>query len=117
MPKTSLLADSLFYLRLLGFLEGLSYVALVCIAMPLKYMAGDPRAVQVVGMAHGLLFVAFVLVLLQVKVTRDWPLKKTALAFIASLIPFAIFYADVVLFRETPAKEPAAKTPASVPSP
>ncbi len=104
MPKSSFLTNSVFYLRLFGFLEGVSYVVLVCIAMPLKYMADAPRAVQVVGMAHGLLFVAFVLILAHVKVARGWPWGKTSLAFIASLIPFAIFYADWVLFRE-PATE------------
>jgi integral membrane protein len=92
--------DSLACLRWAGFLEGISYLLLLFVAMPMKYLAGDPRMVRVVGMIHGLLFIAFVLALLWVKLQRDWSDRKAFLGFAASLIPFAIFYADRALFRE-----------------
>ena len=93
-------ARSLLLLRVVGYLEGISFVVLLFIAMPLKYLAGDPRAVRVAGLIHGFLFIGFVLALLRVRLERNWPDRKTALAFLAALLPFAIFYADWVMFRE-----------------
>lgn len=85
-------------LRIVAFLEGISYLVLLGIAMPLKYMANKPEAVQTVGMAHGVLFVAYCLLLLAVAVGRKWSFKTVALAFIASLVPFGTFWADAKLF-------------------
>jgi integral membrane protein len=58
--------------RLIAFLEGLSFVLLVFVAMPLKYWAGVPLAVRIVGMAHGLLFLVFLGSLFDVAVKRGW---------------------------------------------
>ncbi|GAB2777477.1 DUF3817 domain-containing protein [Rhabdobacter roseus] len=96
----ALLKSSLGRLRIVGFLEGISYLVLLGIAMPLKYLAGQPEAVRVVGMAHGLLFVAYVLLVIQVTIELGWSWRKAFLAFVASLIPFGTFYADVKWFRE-----------------
>jgi hypothetical protein len=52
-------------LRIIGFVEGLSFLILLGIAMPLKYFFGLPETVRVVGMAHGLLFVLYVLLVIQ----------------------------------------------------
>jgi integral membrane protein len=68
--------------------------------MPLKYLAGQPEAVRMVGMAHGLLFVLYVLLVIMAAIERSWSFKKTVLAFLASLVPFGPFYADKKLFRE-----------------
>lgn len=68
--------------------------------MPLKYMMGIPKPNYFVGMAHGVLFISYVLLLALVTIQYKWSLKKAALAFIASLIPFGTFYADKKLFRE-----------------
>jgi integral membrane protein len=87
-------------LRIVAFLEGISFLVLLCIAMPLKYMADTPGPVRVVGMAHGVLFIAYVFLLLQVALELRWKLSRAVLAFIASLIPFGTFYADKKLFRE-----------------
>ncbi|WP_181956082.1 DUF3817 domain-containing protein [Dyadobacter psychrotolerans] len=96
----SLLKTSLGRLRIVAVLEGISFLVLLGIAMPLKYMAGIPQAVRIVGMAHGVLFVLYVLLLLQVAIERSWSWKKSILAFIASFIPFGTFYADAKWFRE-----------------
>ncbi|WP_317048755.1 DUF3817 domain-containing protein [Hymenobacter sediminis] len=69
---SSLLRTSLGRLRVVGFLEGISFLVLLGIAMPLKYLLGQPEAVRIVGMAHGVLFVAYVLLVLQVSLERSW---------------------------------------------
>ena len=94
-PKTT----SLSLLRIIAFLEGLSYIILLCIAMPLKYWGGKPEAVKIVGMGHGMLFIAYVILLIWVAFQLKWSLKKIALGFIASLIPLGTFWADYKLFR------------------
>lgn len=81
-------------LRMAGIAEGISFVTLLFIAMPLKYIAGDPRMVLYVGWVHGLLFMLFILALITVKITLEWKFKKTILSFLASLIPFGTFIMD-----------------------
>ena len=80
--------------------EGVSFVVLLFIAMPLKYLAGVPLAVRVVGMAHGLLFIAFVLVLIRASIARSWPFHRSLLAFVSSIVPFGTFAFDISLRRE-----------------
>ena len=65
--------------------EGVSFLLLLGVAMPLKYMAGMPMAVKVVGWIHGVLFVAFCYALMRAKMAHDWGVKETAIPFIASL--------------------------------
>ncbi|MBD2715036.1 DUF3817 domain-containing protein [Microvirga sp. STR05] len=97
--NSSLLSTSLGRLRVVGFLEGWSFLILLLVAMPLKYLAGEPLAVRYVGMAHGVLFVAYVLLVLQNALEHSWNLRKTALALVASFIPLGTFWADKHLFR------------------
>jgi integral membrane protein len=97
--KQNLLLSSLGRLRITGFLEGISFLVLLFIAMPLKYMYDSPEMVRIVGMAHGVLFVMYVVLVFQVMVSLGWSLKKTFLALLASLVPFGTFYADARLFR------------------
>ncbi|GGB99534.1 DUF3817 domain-containing protein [Dyadobacter sediminis] len=96
---STLLKSALGRFRIIAFLEGVSYLVLLGIAMPLKYLAGIPQAVRVVGMAHGVLFVLFVLLLVQVAAQYGWSFKKSFLSFFSSLIPFGTFYADAKWFR------------------
>jgi integral membrane protein len=86
-------------LRIIGLLEGISYLVLLGIAMPLKYYYDMPSMVQNVGMAHGVLFVAYVIILLIVHILYKWNILRTLGAFIASLVPFGTFYADKKWFR------------------
>lgn len=96
---SELIKSALGRLRIIAFLEGISFLVLLGIAMPLKYFAGLPQAVRVVGMAHGVLFVIFVLLLIQVAIEKSWSFKKSALSFVSSLVPFGTFYADARWFR------------------
>ena len=87
-------------LRVIGFLEGLSFVVLLGVAMPLKYFAGEPAAVRVVGMAHGVLFLAYVLAVIQAAVEYGWTWKLTAVLLVASLLPFGPFVVDARVLRK-----------------
>jgi integral membrane protein len=94
-----LLKSSLGRLRIIGLAEGISYLVLLGIAMPLKYIYQSPQMVRVTGMIHGILFVLYVLYVVIVAVEHRWSFRKTLLAFLASLIPFGTFWAEVRLFR------------------
>lgn len=81
-------------LRQVALAEGVSYLLLLGVAMPLKYLANMPLAVKVVGWAHGVLFVGFCLLLLQTLMTTRWSFIRAAVVFVASLLPFAPFFLD-----------------------
>jgi integral membrane protein len=80
--------------RKIALLEGVSYLVLLCIAMPLKYIYQNANILRIVGWIHGLLFIAFCILLLVVWKKEKWRFLKVAFAFIASLIPFGTFYLD-----------------------
>lgn len=86
--------------RYIAFIEGISYLFLLFIAMPFKYFADMPLLVKYGGWAHGLLFVLYIILLLQVWATYRWSFWKVTLMFIASLIPFASFYVEAKLKKE-----------------
>ena len=94
-----LLKTALGRLRVVAFLEGCSYL-LLGVTMILKYKYAMPQPNYVVGLAHGILFVLYVGLLVQVAFLHKWNLLKMFWAFVASLVPFGTFYADKVLFRE-----------------
>jgi integral membrane protein len=81
-------------LRSIALVEGVSFLLLIFIAMPLKYLAGIPLAVKLVGWAHGVLFMLLCLALLRVMLVANWPLGRGALVFIAALVPFGPFLID-----------------------
>jgi integral membrane protein len=80
--------------RLLGMIEGVSFLVLLGIAMPLKYLADQPLAVKYTGWAHGLLFILYCLALFQAWVGGSLSFKNTFLGFTAALIPFGPFLID-----------------------
>lgn len=86
----------------IAFLEGISYLILLLVAMPLKYFARIPEGVKYIGWAHGVLFVLFCIYLLKVWIGLKWSFGKAALAFIASLLPFGTFVLDAKLNKEYP---------------
>ena len=86
--------STLHTLRVIGNIEGISYLILLGIAMPLKYLAGMPMAVRIAGSIHGFLFVAFCWALIRVWIDRRWSFGKVTMAFIASLLPFGTFVLD-----------------------
>lgn len=86
--------------RLIALLEGVSFLVLLCIAMPIKYFAGYPDVVKYTGWVHGVLFVLYMFLLLQVWKKDKWRFGKVLLAFLASLIPFGTFLLDNRLKKE-----------------
>ncbi len=81
--------------RLIAFLEGISLLILVFIAMPIKYGWGNPALVKSVGQIHGILFVLFVLLAIQISIEQEWRFKTTTWKVLAaSFIPFGTFYID-----------------------
>lgn len=94
------LNSSVGRLRIIGWLEGASFLLLLGVAMPLKYLAGRPEAVRVIGMAHGILFVAYVLAVLLAAAEKGWRPRTVVLLLIASVLPFGPFVADAKLLRE-----------------
>lgn len=93
-----LLLSSLGRFRIIAFTEGLSYL-LLGFTMILKYQYGMPKPNYVVGMAHGVLFIVYVLLLLQVGMKYKWTTMQMLWGFLASLVPFGTFYADFKWFR------------------
>ncbi len=90
----ALMRNPVTLLRRVALLEALSYLVLLGIAMPLKYVWKLPMAVSVVGMIHGALFVVLCWALLQVMTTARWPVLRATLVFVASLLPFVPFFLD-----------------------
>ena len=87
-------------LRAVSLAEGVSYLVLLGIAMPLKYLAGQPEAVRVVGSLHGGLTILFLLAVAHVWLARRWGLVRVVVALVASVIPFGAFALEAHLRRE-----------------
>lgn len=95
----SLLKTNLGRLRVVGFLEGISYLLLLFIAMPAKYWGDNPMLVKVLGPIHGALFVLFVLIAFSVAADQKWKFGTTLKVLVSSIIPFGTFYVDKKILR------------------
>ena len=80
--------------RIIGYLEGISYLLLLFIAVPYKYFGENEILVKTLGMPHGLLFIAYILLAFFIKPEFKWSHKDFAFILIASVIPFGTFYVD-----------------------
>ncbi len=81
-------------LRFTGNLEGISYLVLLLIAMPLKYFLDFPFAVTMTGALHGFLFVAYVIMVAYVFFRKRWSIFFVIWAVFLAFIPFGTFYLD-----------------------
>jgi len=90
----------LSWLRKAGIAEGISFLVLLGIAMPLKYLLHQPMAVKICGWIHGILFVAFLFLAWEYKTDRNKSFKWLALAFLAAIIPTGTFFFDKKLKEE-----------------
>ena len=95
-----MLKTSISRLRIIGLIEGVSFLVLLAVAMPLKYFAGLPQAVTLVGWLHGLLFITFCIALTQAQQEAKWTLWRTGGVLIAALLPFGPFVIDARLRKE-----------------
>ena len=98
-----MLNDTFSRFRLISFVEGLSYLLLVFIAMPLKYMFDYPLAVKIVGMSHGVLFILFFVALVMAMNKYKWKFLGFQL-FVYSLIPFGFILIERIIMK-SPAKK------------
>ncbi len=86
--------------RLINKIEGISFIILIFIAMPLKYSFGFPVATKIVGMIHGLLVFVFLYQIFEAKSEAGWTWKETGFYTLLSLIPFGSFYTDKLLAKK-----------------
>ena len=84
--------------RVIALLEGTSYILLI-LAMPIKYLLDDPTYVELLGMPHGILFIAYILLSMLGKYKLNWSLKEFFIISVASLVPFGTFYVDKKYLR------------------
>ena len=80
--------------RMTALAEGVSFLILLCIAMPMKYFMGMPEVVRVVGSIHGVLFLLYVGLLATLHMRQRWPVMFSLYALIAAVIPFGTFVLD-----------------------
>ena len=99
-------------LRVVAFIEGCSYLLLLGVAMPLKYFAGFPMAVKIVGSIHGGLFILFCAALVNAMIAARWSMLRAGVVFASSLVPCGTFVIDGRLKRED---EATRATPAGRP--
>ena len=96
---TALFKTQIGRLRIIGFAEGVSFLLILFVTMPLKYLFAMPNANKAIGLVHGLLFVLYILNVIQVKIEYKWDFKTMMLAFLAAIIPFGTFWADAKIFK------------------
>ena len=96
--------NSISTFRRVGNIEGISFLLLLLVAMPLKYVWGWPWAVKVVGWAHGVLFIAFGVSLFGVWRAQRWSWTRLVVFFAAAFFPLGPFLADRWLLRRDTAE-------------
>ena len=92
--SASNLSTTLGRLRILGIIEGYSFLILIGIGMPLKYLAGWGEPNKIIGYTHGFLFIFYVLYVIMGTIEIRWSFLTAVKLFLASLIPFGTFYTE-----------------------
>ncbi len=82
------------FFKYLALTEGISALLLFFFAMPMKYIFDNPIYVKHIGMAHGMLFTAYIIIATILKFKQDWNVKKYAEICLASIPPFGTFYIE-----------------------
>ena len=80
--------------RIISLLEGISFILLLFVAVPIKYYGGNDTFVKMLGMPHGLLFILYIVFAILLKIELKWELKTFLIVGLASIIPFGTFYVD-----------------------
>ena len=97
--------NMLLIFRIVAFLEGISYLLLLFIATPIKYLLDDEQYVKMLGMPHGILFLAYIVFAFLLKDKMQWNTKTFCIILVASLIPFGTFYVDRKYLKVNSIKE------------
>lgn len=90
-PSTAAASPVLRWFKAIAIAEGVSFLLLLFVAMPLKYMAGLPLAVQITGSLHGALFIAYCVAGMLLFTHAKWPLERMSGLFLAAVLPFGTF--------------------------
>lgn len=94
--------NSLKVYRLIGLLEGVSYLLLLFVAVPLKYFADYNLGVKLLGMPHGVLFIAYIIYSFIIGEKYNWKFPHYFQAAIASILPFGTFVFDKKVLQKLP---------------
>jgi integral membrane protein len=86
--------DILRAFRVVSLAEATSFLILLLVAMPLKYAAGLPFAVQIMGPIHGVLFLGYVALVFMTRDRLRWSPSRTVLALVAAVLPVAPYYVE-----------------------
>lgn len=84
--------------KITSFLEGVSYILLLFVGVPLKYFGDNPVLVKSLGMPHGMLFLAYIVMALLIREKMNWNIKSTLGVLVASILPFGTFYINKKYF-------------------
>ena len=80
------------FFKLISWLEGISYILLLFIATPIKYLQGNPEYVKMLGMPHGILFVIYIVLAIMLKYEFKWSNKTFGMVCLLSILPFGTFF-------------------------
>ena len=94
----------LSFFRLTALLEGVSYILLLFIATPVKYLYNDPQYVKMLGMPHGILFMVYIVIAVLISSDMKWNRKTLGVVLMASIVPFGTFYVDKKYLKPSDAK-------------
>lgn len=108
-----MLSTSVGRFRVIAFVEGVSFLVLLLIAMPIKYAGDNPAPVKYVGWAHGVLFVLYAVAGFAALFARKWRVSAGVWGFVASIVPAGTFVYDAKFLRAEEQKELAERTAAS----
>lgn len=87
------------YFKIIALIEGISLLLLFFFAMPMKYLFDQPVFVKNIGMAHGILFISYIIMAIMLKIEENWNLKKLGIICLASIVPFGTFYIEKKYLR------------------
>lgn len=87
-------------LRKLALIEGISFLVILFVTMPLKYLMDMPGPNKVFGMLHGVLFIVYVVYMAYMWANRKWPLSVLLWGFAASIVPFLVFWVEKKVFAK-----------------
>ena len=84
----------LSFFRILSLLEGVSFLAILFVTMPLKYLFEEPGPNKIIGIVHGVLFLLYIAIAVLLKSERNWSTKTLTIILLCSIIPFGTFWMD-----------------------
>lgn len=82
------------FFKIIAIAEGCSALLLFLVAMPMKYIFGNPTLIRPIGMGHGVLFTIYIMMAIMLKFEQNWDFKKFSIVVLGSIVPGGTFYVD-----------------------